>query len=112
MIHVERRFFMAKKEELMQLSDHELLCNLVYAQRQTRNLALMTCGAIWALTLAVIVGIVVIVPKLNGMVQSIDLMIKPLGDTVQKLSEIDVEQFNEAVHAFSNFIKNIPFFGG
>ena len=103
---------MAKKEELMELSDHELLCDLVYAQRQTRTLTLMTCCAIWILALTVIIGIMIIVPKLNPMSQEINELIEPLGETVQKLSEINVDQFNEAVRSFSNFIKNIPFFGG
>ncbi len=103
---------MKKKEQLAEMNNHELLCELVYSQQMTRFyiLVLLAVCIIAGVYLCVTVSSAVSSIKTGS--EALTKLSGPMADALEKLNSFDMKAFNSAVESLTNLLKGLPFFGG
>ena len=103
---------MMKKEQLAEMNNHELLCELVYSQQMTRFyiLILLAVCIIAAVYLCVTVSSAASSIKTGS--EALTQLSGPMTEALEKLSSFDMNAFNKAIESFTNLLKGLPFFGG
>lgn len=102
---------MLKKEELSEMSNHDLLCELVYEQQQTRLYIMVLCAFCFIAAVALIVMLSSVSTALNSVNETLTGISKPMEDLIRTIGSLDVEAFNEAVQSLANTLAKLPFFG-
>lgn len=102
---------MLKKEELSEMSNHDLLCELVYAQQQTRLYIMVLCAFCFIAAAALIIMLASVSSSINSVSENLNSFVRPVEEVLEKIGSLDVEAFNQAVQSLANTLAKLPFFG-
>ena len=99
-------------KDLSQMDTTELMRESVKAQRRT---SLFAFGAFLAVAVAAIYVIICahsVVPKINAAADTVASLQKPVDAMVEKVDELDIQAFNEAVGQMKNVFAGFSGFFG
>ncbi len=102
---------MLKKEQLSEMSNHELLCELVLAQQHTRLYTLILCVFCVIAAVMLVTMISSVNTALGSVQQTLNSFTEPAENVLNKISSLDVDAFNDAVKSLANTLARIPFIG-
>lgn len=103
---------MMKKEQLAEMNNHELLCELVYSQQMTRLYILILTAVCVVAAVYLCVTVSSAASSIKTGSEALTQLSGPMAEALEKLSSFDMNAFNKAIESFTNLLKGLPFFGG
>ena len=95
------------KKPVSQMSEQELLAELVEKSRKTHILQMILSIAAFVAVISVIVGMTIVVPKLLSSLEALDTLSKTGTEELGELSKIDFDALNEGIADFNAIVSSL-----